>query len=574
MLIGFQKTNGRYSVRAGVKAMALALFLILIIIPGCYAPDNNPNSSQPENPSDPAISGDSVDSSDPGDSGGNEDPLTPAATDGHNGNSIPPDPAATGDPGDNHPDAEDLADMIMIVEIRGEFDKDGNFHAFPWYTYESPRSSLPENPGGEYSARTYDDKGNQLAAAFFNPEYAIDHTRDVPPAPEDPVMPVRLALRFDREASKIVIFRGKDEVYSRVVSKKAPEVCFTGLADKQMLPNKTTITWEAAGAGELYFNLWYCPRETELHLIAADVTGSFYNADLTDFPGSRSGYFIIYATDGVRTTEAKSPLISTPFKAPDILTIQTEPLVAKITDDIFYNTSIFDVQDGWLSGSNISWLLDGEQISVGCALQLKPFRLPPGIYTCVCVATNSAGVSARKEYTVEIIDDESALPDDWSRKEIVYALTRGYTIPINRIESPVTRSEFAGLMYTLFNNIHPEGLPPFEKNVVTDCGENCYSEFLMVRLGVMEAPGGRFEPHKSLTQREAIRIIYQIRMLAQNPGLSIGNTAYDENKAVELFHREGILDKKANVYQPEEKMSKKLALVLNSRVDKLLFPDR
>ena len=568
MFTGLQKTNELYSVRAGVKAMALALFLILVLIPGCITPDNGQDMTPPGGPTES--------SGCYGSQNGNGNPNNPTAPVDPDCDDSPTDSEASGSPGDNNPDTEEPTDMITIVEIRGEFDRSGKFHAYPWYTYESQRSSLAGNPGGDFSVRTYDDNGNQLEVSFFDLDYSINYIGGFSPEPATSIIPVKLILRFDPEVSLISIFKGDEELYSRTVSKEPPKVSFIGFTENQALPNKTTIAWTASApsSDELFFNLWYFPRDTEQHLVAADITGNSYNANLTDFPGTRSGYFLIYATDGVRTSEAKSPLISMPFKAPDILTIQTEPFAAKITDEVIYNSQVFDVQDGWLTGKNVRWMLEGEEISVGSALQLRPFRLAPGVYTCTCIATNSAGVSARKDYTFEIIDDASALPDDWSRQEIIYALLKGYSIPINRIESPVTRSEFAGLMHILYSFMNPKGLPQYEKNIVTDCGDYAYSEFLMVRLGVMDAPGGRFEPHRSLTQSEAIRIIYQIWMLASNPGLTINEIAYDEKTVVDTFLCEGILDKNTNTYQPDVRLSKKLALVLVSRTDRFTFRDK
>lgn len=474
--------------------------------------------------------------------------------------------------GDGQNTGED-ADMMTIIEINGEFDRNGAFHTYPWYTYEALPSSLTLSVSGEYAVHVYDSNDERLAVTRFD---AKDGFRFLGPdtAPmASSAIPVRLVVRFNEQAARIAILKGDIEIYSRNVSKSPPEVKFTGLKENQSLLNKTAITWDAADfdGEELYFRLWYCTGKNEYFLLASDITGRSFSADFTDYPGSKNGYFHIYATDGVRTTQVKSPVVSTPFKPPVIITEQKTIDKFKITEEIYFPVEIYDAQDGRLLGSNVIWLLDGEQFGANNVLHSWPYRLTAGVHTFTCVATNLEGLSAKKEFSFEVVDDQSDLPDDWSRDEIVHALKNGYVVPINRIDSPVTRGQYADIMHTLFYNLYPEILPDYDKNLITDCTEYSYSEFLMAYLGVMEAPDGIFEPHKSLTQREALRIIYLTYMLAQNTGLKLEDISYSEVEASALLESEGIFDSDNNTYEPDTRLSKKQALVWISRVDKWLL---
>ena len=468
------------------------------------------------------------------------------------------------------------ANLITTVNIKGEFDVDGEFHTSPWYTYKSLPSSLTANFKGEYTVIIYNDKEERLAFARFDAE---DKSRIINvegfSSPIGGTIPVEIILRFNEEAAKIVIMKDGQEIYSRDVSKNTPEVAFTGLDGYKDVVSQMTVTWEAydADGDELYFELWYCVSDSEYYLLASDIKEMFFEADLTAYPGRDGAYFYIYVTDGVRTAEAYSPKINVEYSPPQILTEQVEIPKVKITEEIYFPAKIYDAQDGWLSGSSVRWILNGEEVSITSVLQTWPYQLEPGLHTFTCIATNSAGLSAQKDFTFEIIDDESDLPDDWSRPEIVHALKEGYIVPLDRIEAPVTRGQFADLMFMLYYNMYPDGLPYYNKNLVTDCGDDNYSEFMMAYLGIMEAPGGLFNPSKSLTERDALRIMYQAWMLASNPGMVLRDINYDEKEALDMFTKNGIFDNSQNIFKPDEKLSKKSALVWVSRMDKWVSPD-
>ena len=401
-------------------------------------------------------------------------------------------------------------DQVTVVEIAGELDRNGSFSAGPWYTYETPRSSLSKNESGEFTAVLYDDKGTRLEAVSFD---ATDNfrvtTREGTSSPGSAVIPVNLVVRFPAETAKIAINKGGMEIYSRSVSKQAPVVVFNEVSESK-------VNWAASSEDgkELWFRLWYCTETGSYHHLATNIQGNSFEADLTDYPGSKNSYFHIYATDGVRTAEAKSPPVCVQHTAPDFLTVQKEIPKIKITEEIFFKAEIQDKQDGKLTGVSVIWTLNGEEVARTAALQTWPYQLEPGLHTFTCIATNSGGASARKDYSFEIIDDTSDLPADWSRQEIVQALKKGYTIPLSRIEAPIPRGEFTSLVAKVFGSRIPETIP---------------------------------EPHKSLTQREALALIK--------------NNKSDADR---------IFDRTNNIYQPEEKLSKKSALVWISRLDKSL----
>ncbi|MCL1895852.1 MAG: hypothetical protein FWG03_04830 [Clostridiales bacterium] len=462
-----------------------------------------------------------------------------------------------------------VAAPMKLIEITGYIGGDGAFVPSPWYVYEGDPSEVTQGKSGGYAVCIYDGKGKQVSVANFDPgthgQFTTTEGSSFAPLSK---VPVDVVLKFPESAAKIVLKQGEQTLYSKDISKNAPEVSFTGLSDYQKLSDKVRLTWDASDADgdELYFELWYCPDEENYYNLAADITGAYFDADLSSYPGTDEGYFYIFATDGVLTGEAGSPWVKVPYKAPEIISTQKGTPESKITEEICFAVDIYDMQDGWLWDEEVVWTLDGKEFMIGDFLWVWPYELAPGTHTFTCSATNSAGLSSAKDFSFTIIDDESDLPDDWSRGDIVDALSNGFVLPLNRIDAPVTRGQFAVLMANLYDAVTEDDdpFPDYREGVVTDCGRDDYDQFLMVHLGVMEAKGGRFEPAKALTEEEAALIMYRVCALADPDYF---DADFDGDEMVGFYYDIGVFDEDGpGAYEAAGKLSNRLALVRLSRL--------
>ena len=96
-----------------------------------------------------------------------------------------------------------------------------------------------------------------------------------------------------------------------------------------------------------------------------------------------------------------------------------------------------------------------------------------------------------------------------------------------------------------------------------------YEQFLMVYLGVMDAPGGRFEPSRPLTQAEAALILYSVIGIADP---DIVDHDIDLADIVEIFVDNDIIDASGpNTYSESQNLTNRLALVRLSRLYNVLF---
>jgi len=465
---------------------------------------------------------------------------------------------------------------VMVVEITGYLDTaSGMFIADPWYTFEADVSDVTSARSGDYSVVVYDGAGSQVSVSNFS---LVDQAQMRTTAGTVPSrlgrVPVEVIARFPQNSARIAIYSGEQEIYSRDVSNNAPTVAFTGLTDYQALPDRVTLTWEAhdADGDELFFDLWYVPSEHEFFNIASNITGRSFEVDLSAYPGTYGGFFYIFATDGVLTSEIDSPWVVVEYKAPEIFTTQDGIPEVKVTEEIFFDVDIYDLQDGWLWDSyDVKWMLGGQEFMTGSTLWVWPYELAPGTHTFTVVATNSAGMSAQAEFTFRILDDESDLPDDWSREDIIDALSNGFVLPLDRIDAPVTRSQFARLMFTLYATVAEDYTewPEYEEGVITDSGQDVYNEFLMVWLGVMDAPGGRFDPTQPVTEREAAIIMYQVMALSDPYWLDFLDNEAD---ILDIYIDAGVIDDSGpNSYRPDERLTNRLALVRLGRLYIAIF---
>ena len=271
------------------------------------------------------------------------------------------------------------------------------------------------------------------------------------------------------------------------------------------------------------------------------------------------------------TGEIDSPWITVPYKAPEVITEQKSVPEIKITEEFILDADIYDLQDGWLWGPEVVWTLGGKEFMTGSTLWVWPYELAPGTHSFTCTATNSEGMGVSRDFSLRIIDDESDLPNDWSRADIVNALSNGFVVPLNRIDTQITRGQYASLMTVVYGTlaVYDDPYPDYEEDVVKDCGQDDYDQFLMVYLGVMDAPGGRFEPSKPLTQEEAALILYRVISMADP---DIVEADADTEDIVEIFIYNDIIDEDGeNAYAATASLTNRLALVRLSRLYSVLF---
>jgi len=380
-----------------------------------------------------------------------------------------------------------------------------------------------------------------------------------------------------KETTLIVTFK---ELIDEVFSKGIP-LCYISVYNEGEL-----ITQIAASGLYDSRNLYFRPKNISE---SGNWAAGLYTFEL--YLGDDEGAVAAVLTEGFREaiftelSDNEDPLDNIPIEPPEIINEQTEvpeiiseqtepPEIineqtgiseVKMSEGIRYEVSIYDVRDGWLSGSEVSWSHDGKEYLAGSTLWVWPYELPPGTHTFTCTATNSEGISSHKDFVFNVTEDESDLPDDWSGEEIAGALSKGLVLPLNRLEVPVSRGQYANLMADFYGAFSESGetYPNDMADNFKISGRDSYNQSLMVHLGAMEAQDGYFEPNKWLSEEEAALIMCRIVALTIPDFFG----AVDAEGIMEALNAYGVFDTYGpGSYKAAEKLTQKLALVRLSRL--------
>ncbi|MCL2112089.1 MAG: hypothetical protein FWH32_07595 [Clostridiales bacterium] len=463
------------------------------------------------------------------------------------------------------------AQDIRVLDIIGRLSKNGEFRASPWYSYEAESTDVIPGRIGEYAVVMEGAGGVILSTQHFDVSF---RTGSNPPRESD-YAPLDITVRYPDGVTAIKIVHGADTLYSVGVSANVPQVSFVGIGEDQLFSGRAEIRWAGSDldGDTIYYELWYCPSEGEYVNLAADITETSFVVDFDALPGTDAGFFYLFATDGVNTGEADSEWIRVDYLAPEIISSQASVPEYRITDEIVFDADIYDAQDGWLFDEGVSWELDGREFMSGSFLWVWPYELPPGEHVFTLTAENSHGRTSSKDFTFLIVDDESALPNDWSRDDVRGVLENGFVAPLHNVNAAITRGQFATLAANLYWSLWEEWMPEpdYRNGVVTDCGQDDYDQFLMVELGLMEATGGRFRPTGNLTEEEAAVIFYRICAMSTPEGEDPTDTVGD---MVEACIDAGVMDLSGeNAYNAGENITGRLALVRLNRLFEYLFGD-
>jgi len=468
-----------------------------------------------------------------------------------------------------------------VIYITGHFDEDGTFVADPWYTYSSDDASLiTAQKSGDYSVTFYDKDGNVLYLTYFDAYTCAQiNTEEGQEFVEDEVIPVEIIAKFYGDTAKIVFKQGDEEIYTREVSENAPEVSFTDMPDPITISGQTTITWEAfdADGDDLYFQLRYHRNDDDYYIIASEITEYSYDLDLSDYPGTNEGYFVILVTDGIHVGyNEESPTVIVPFKEPIFITEQSEIPQYRLTEEIYFIADVYDKQDGWLDADSIYWMYDGAIYSETDLLWIWPYEFEPGTHTFTCVAENSEGISSSQDYSFEVLDDESDLPDDWSRDSIRTALSNGFIASLAMLDSPITRYEYSKMLFALWATVVEGAELDFAAldAEFSDLGPTQLEPYWIVYLGLMDAPDDLFDPAGSLTEQEAMTAIYKVLNMMWYPDAAEEESIISEEDMLAGYLEMNVISADGeNIYQGDEKITTKLMLARFGLLLDYLYPE-
>jgi len=401
-------------------------------------------------------------------------------------------------------------DPINLIDVSGVINKDGTVALNPSYHYEGWLEDIDEPSGKGYFVVLLDKDGNELQKIEFGVSFT---TRTNPPRHVDKA-PFEVTLQYPSETKSLEIRNGTETIYRIEISENKPEISFSPISANEELSGKHTFTWQGEDKDndKLYYELWYVPNEEDWICIAKDISDTSCEVNFDTLPGGKDVVFYLYATDGINTSYVTSESFAVTYKEPEVLTEQSDPMIYKVTDEIYFEVDVYDPQDGYMyePEGQIVWTdSKGEIVSEDFALLFFPYELSAGEHTFTMTATNSGGKSVSREYKFVIENDESALPQNWSREEfkeamilglVDPALMYGYSNSANRIDLAMT----AVNLYFQIADEEDIEIELSEESIFDDFDdEDGYAE-LAVNYGFLTAESGRFDPQKPVTRSEVV----------------------------------------------------------------------
>jgi hypothetical protein len=291
------------------------------------------------------------------------------------------------------------------VLVQGMIINGTNTASLQKLTRLSETAGIPALVPGAYSIRLTDNGGNTLADYPFTPTPGDETTPDL--------MGISQIVTMTAGARQLRIVRLSDNLTlaTQAISANAPAVSNVAL---QGAPNPVTgtvtLAWSASDADgdALTFDVFYSNDGGATFTgVQSNLSGNSAQIDTASLAGG-SGFFRVFASDGVNIGQADSPPYTFASKPPMpmILTPGNNHTV-NFGQLVNFSGAAMDWQDGSITGANLVWSNQNGVLGTGELLSVS--SLPVGVNTITLKATNSAGQSAETTITVIVNDDLSLL---------------------------------------------------------------------------------------------------------------------------------------------------------------------
>jgi hypothetical protein len=258
--------------------------------------------------------------------------------------------------------------------------------------FELPVQGDTTTETGTYSIEVQNGGGTALFTRLFTPSEIVSD-----PAPGSPTTTSSDTSAFSETipvasgaAAIVVKDASKSEIGRISLSGTPPAVTLNQPASTES--GSQPITWSVTGPSSYWSKLLYSADNGANWSLVSDEHGkTSQQVNFDMLPGSSQALLQVLVSDGVNTGSATSANFSVPKKKPSIIRIDSPAVdYAQPAANVLYMSgSVFDVDDGVLSGSTLVWS-DSAQGTLGTG---SPFsmKLKPGKHTITLTGTDSDG---------------------------------------------------------------------------------------------------------------------------------------------------------------------------------------
>lgn len=317
-------------------------------------------------------------------------------------------PARAGDALSAEPDRATLADFASgarqsdtrLIYVAGRIHADGSADFEPFETWLGPASSARWTSGATYTLVFQDASRKELASFAF--EITSTHPHADEPARFDLLVP------FDEATDRIALMLGDKVLVERSRSEHPPEIEWVEAPEAGVWTGLSRIAWQGSDVDgdDLTYAIEYSADSGRTWLpLTVGLAGSSLDVDFDVLPSSQTSLLRVLASDGVNTTEMRSPAegsvppkdpivrISEPFDGSQFY--QGQPFWVEAT--------AYDVDEGPLGAHTAyTWSsdLDG---ALGSGPWLVPDGLSVGVHRLTVIATDKTGAQGEASIEVTIL---------------------------------------------------------------------------------------------------------------------------------------------------------------------------
>ena len=270
-----------------------------------------------------------------------------------------------------------------------------NFAPFWQVMAETP----PANPpvGSDYCLGLQDGGGSSLQShcfdlTFYNHESYQSLTVDS----------FQVALPMDEAAAQVVLRQGTAVLGQVPVSAHEPTVMLLSPSGGEIVGDTLSVTWQGGDADgdALAYNLYYSADDGLTWTPAAiNLTGTGYELDVQQLPGSNTARLRIEVSDGFHTAVDQ---MDTPFTVGDrspLVGIYAPETGATVTETVTLSGYGYDPENGELDGTALTWSSNQDGV-LGTGRELRELLLSPGEHTLILAATGSQGQSSSESIVI------------------------------------------------------------------------------------------------------------------------------------------------------------------------------
>jgi len=296
-----------------------------------------------------------------------------------------------------HPNRAEMAPEELIL-VRGVASPNGSIQILPFYTLEA--AGLRSDPGsGSYAIETVDGAGGAIDTVQFEPDFFVANIGDQSPRSFEAALP------FGASVKKVRVMRDQTKLAEIQVSEHTPTVTLNTVPPGSLSGN-VQVSWSGSDADgdDLLYSLLYSPDGAVKMPIVIETSATSVAWNVDDYPSGDAPVLVVYVTDGTRSSEDRSAVLSVPDRDPEvIISSPADGMRIRRGDTVVLTADIIDPERGFMPLADVDWTSSRDG-ALGTGISLEVASLSLGQHTLTATFTDSAANTATDQVTIEVTD--------------------------------------------------------------------------------------------------------------------------------------------------------------------------